>query len=278
MNDLTNYFEEEEKKEGGGTKEGILAVSASRATQEVQGAIVSAKKFPRDQFESYRKIMKSCERPSLSQQAMYAYPRGGSMVTGPSIRLAEVMAQCWGNLDFGIRELSQKEGESIVESFCWDLESNVRQTKTFTVKHERHLKGGRVVKLKDTRDIYELVANQGARRLRACILGIIPGDITEAAVQKCDDTVKNGDSEPFETRLKKMITAFDKLGVSSKLIEERVGHKIEAIVPAEFVDLIKIYTSIKDGVSDRKQWFNFGKEVDENTVSLNEKFSKQPPA
>lgn len=82
----------------------------SRQAQEVQGAMVIAKRFPRDEVESFNRIMQSCKRKSLAESAMYEYPRGGTKVSGPSIRLAEAMAQNWGNIDFGITELEQKMG------------------------------------------------------------------------------------------------------------------------------------------------------------------------
>ena len=101
----------------------------SRQAQEVQAAMVVAKRFPRDEIEANNRILNACKRKSLAERAIYEYPRGGENVTGPSIRLAEVMAQNWGNLDFGITELEQKNGESTVMAYCWDLETNTRQTK-----------------------------------------------------------------------------------------------------------------------------------------------------
>lgn len=89
------------------------------------------------------------------------------------------------------------------------FETNTRQTKIFTVKHERKAKG-KTNKLTDSRDVYELTANMGTRRMRACILGIIPGDIVDAAVQKCNDTLINGQKEPLEDRLRKALDAFKK--------------------------------------------------------------------
>lgn len=71
---------------------------------------------------------------------MYEYPRGGTKVTGPSIRLAEAMAQNWGNLDYGLIELEQKAGESQVMAYAWDLETNTRQTIVFSVPHIRATK------------------------------------------------------------------------------------------------------------------------------------------
>lgn len=112
----------------------------SRQTQEVQGQIIMAKKFPRDEIAARNRILTACQRKRLAEQAEYEYQRGTSKVTGVSIRLAEAMAQNWGNLDFGFVELEQRAGESQVMAYCWDLETNTRQTKIFAVPHIRETK------------------------------------------------------------------------------------------------------------------------------------------
>jgi hypothetical protein len=174
--------------------------AVSRQAQEIQAAMVIAQKFPRNQSRAFTNIMEACKRKSLAERAVYSFPRGGKSVTGPSVRLAETMARAWGNLDFGVIELEHQQGESTMMAYAWDLETNVRQTKVFTVKHIRDKKGGVSVKLEDQRDIYELTANQGARRMRACILGILPGDIVDAAVEQCDKTLA-GNEEPLIDRV-----------------------------------------------------------------------------
>ena len=116
----------------------------NRQAQEVQAAMVIAKRFPRNEVDSFNRILRSCQRKSLAETATYEYPRGGAKVTGPSIRLAEAMAQNWGNIDFGITELEQSNGESQVMAYAWDLETNTRQTKIFTVPHIRGTKKGNI--------------------------------------------------------------------------------------------------------------------------------------
>ena len=239
--------------------------------QEVQGAIVLARKFPRDLNAIDLKIDQACKRQKLAEKAMYAYPRRGSVVTGPSIRLAEAIAQIYGNLDFGIRELEQRDGESVVEAYCWDSESNVRQTKTFTVKHNRKARG-KITRLTDPRDIYELVANNGARRLRACILGVVPGDIIDSAVEACEKTLAGANKAPIADRVKSMLKLFSDIGVSQKMIEKRLGHKIEATIETEILSLAKIYNSIKDEMSSRWDWFeNPEKKGESSSGDLNQK-------
>lgn len=231
----------------------LVEVEQQRALAEVQGAIILAHKFPRNQIEAMDRIMVACQRPGLAEQALYSYARGGTEITGPSIRLAEAIAQNWGNLQFGIKELEQRNGESTVEAFCWDVETNVRQVKSFQVKHERHTKKGSY-KLEDPRDIYEAVANQGARRLRACILGIIPGDVIDAAVNQCEQTSKaKADTSP--EALKKLVDAFAAYKVTKEQIEKRIQRRLDTITPAQLVQLRKIYNSMKDGMSGPGDWF-----------------------
>ena len=257
MNDIQKsqdlgFAKSETQKEEGA----LVQVAESRAVAEVQAAYVIAKKFPRNQHECYSNIMEACKRPFLAEQAMYAYPRGGTLVTGPSIRLAEAMSQCWGNLDCGIREVSQANGVSIGEAYAIDLQTNTRATKIFHVPHVRDTKKGRV-KLTDARDIYEIVANQGSRRLRACILAILPGDVVEAAVDRCKKTLESSDV-PLTEQVRKMIVAFDEFGIKVEHLEKRLGHKLDAIIAAEIVTLKNIYKSIKDGMAAREDFFDIG--------------------
>lgn len=236
----------------------ILAeTQSSRAVQEVQAAMIIAKKFPRDENAAVVRIRKSCQRKRLAEVAVYSYPRGSTTVEGPSIRLAEAMAQCWGNLDFGIVELEQRHGESTCMAYCHDLETNTKQTKIFQVKHVRDTKRGPQA-LKESRDIYELVSNQGARRVRACILGVIPGDVIDEALDEINKTLKtSGGDKPLAERVRAMLMAFDGQGVTSAMIEKRLQHKTASITEHELVGLRKIYTSLKDGASVREDWFEF---------------------
>ena len=119
-----------------------------------------ARGAPRDPVAAMDKILNACARPTLADAAVYTYARGGTDISGPSIRLAEAIAQSWGNLSFGIRELEQRNGESQVLAYAWDMETNTRREIAFSVKHVRHTKHG-VQQLEDPRDIYEIVANNG---------------------------------------------------------------------------------------------------------------------
>ena len=248
---------------GGATTEMVV----SRQAQEVQAAMVVAKRFPRDETQSFARIMQSCKRKSLAERAMYEYPRGGENVTGPSIRLAEAMAQNWGNLDFGVIELEQKPGESTVMAYCWDLETNTRQTKIFTVPHIRQTKKGAKA-LTDPRDIYEMVANQGARRLRACILGIIPGDVVDAAVEECNRTLMGKSDKPLVDRVRDMVSVFqEQFGVPQECLEQYIGCKASAFTVQSVNRLLGVYNSLKEGRASREDYFTLPTSAEPETAA-----------
>lgn len=234
---------------------GTVEIEASRAIAEAQGKLVIAKKFPRDSARAFAEMMNSCKRVSFATQAMYSYPRGGQTVSGPSIRMAEELARNWGNIEFGTRELSRRDGESEMEAYAWDLETNLVRSIKFTVRHLRDKKGGAVA-LTDERDIYEVTANMGGRRVRACLLAILPPDYVDSAIQECARTIAGGNDEPIADRVRKMLTAFSKWNISAEMIEKKLGKKTSEIFPEEIVELISIHNSLRDGQSKPSDWFS----------------------
>lgn len=225
-----------------------------REVAEVQAAMVIAKRFPRNPVEAMDRILNECTRVGLAEKAQYSFARGGQDIAGPSIRLAEVLGRGWGNMSAGITELSRTNGVSECLAYAWDLETNFRDEKRFQVKHWRDTRQGGYA-IKDERDIYELIANQGARRKRACILAIIPGDVQEAAMKQCDVTLHT-QIQLTPERIKSMVEKFAaEFNVTQEMVEKRIQRRVDAITPALFVNLGKVFNSLKDGMSQPGDWF-----------------------
>ena len=257
MNDL-NVFNGNNQRQEMSVASAATAIAATKQAQEVQARMVVAKKFPRDEAAAMNRILKSCQRTTLAESAMYSYPRGGQEVTGPSIRLAECLAQNWGNIEFGYTELERKQGESTIEAYAWDLETNTRQSKVFTVKHQRDKKGGSQ-ELTESRDIYELIANQASRRVRSCVLAIIPGDVIDAAIQQCEITLKGGamnNGGSLDELITDMILHFANYGVTEEMLSAYIGKSIEAFNEKDVLKLRKVYTSLKDGIVGNEYFLN----------------------
>lgn len=235
---------------------------STREAQEVQAAVFMAKRFPRNENESLARILRACDRVGLATKAVYSYPKGGTKVSGPSVRLAEAIAQAWGNIQSGVVELEQRDGESTCMAYCWDIETNTRECKIFTVKHAIQTKSGMKV-LTDPRDIYELVANQGARRKRSCILNIIPGDIVDEAVARCNKTLSGNNRRPLIDRLREMVDLFQtKYSVPLSSIEKYFGYPLDVFTETDGVNLAGIYNALRDGVAKREDYFQLPKVSD----------------
>lgn len=239
-----------------------------RENTETLAMVAMAKRFPRDVIAATDKILNAFTRVTLAERASYQYSKGGTDVNGPSIRAAEAMAQMWGNLTYGFKEVSRGIGQdgvpfSEVEAFCWDMEANNRQPLQFIVRHWRDTKRGGY-QIKDERDIYELCANQAQRRKRACILAVIPGDISEAAMKQADVTLRaKADTSP--EAMEKMVEAFGAFGVTRAQIEKRIQRRLDTIQPAQVVTLKRIYASLRDDMSTPADWFEV-EEADPNAA------------
>lgn len=245
--------------------------ASAREVAEIQGAMLIARRFPRDQKAAMDRIIDACTRKSLAEEATFQYARGGTDIAAPSIRLAEAIAQNWGNLECGVKELSRVGQYSEVMAYAVDLETGFRDSKVFQVKHWRDTRQGGYA-ITDERDIYELIANMAARRKRACILTVIPGDVVDSAMQQIEVTMK-ADIEITDDTISKMLDAMAKYGVTKEMIEKRIQRRldVETLSPALYLNLKRIYQSMKDGMSGPEEWFDMtaGDEPakDENTTA-----------
>jgi hypothetical protein len=236
---------------------GAAAALASREVAEVLGMIQAAKRYPRDPRVSMQNIINGCARKSLAEQSMYQYARGGQDISGPSIRLAEELARGWGNIMTGVKEISRHAGYSECLAYAIDLETTCRDDKLFQVKHWRDKKNGGGYVVTDERDIYELVANMGARRKRACILAVIPGDVVERAKEQCEATLRTLNREITPELLKTTLEKFARHKVTQEMLEKRIQRNFDKVTPALMVSLGKIYLSLEDGMSRPEEWFDF---------------------
>lgn len=226
---------------------GAVAIEQERAIAEAQGQLILAKKFPRDSNASYAELMEACKMLAFASTAFYSVPRAGGNVNGPSIRLAEEIARCYGNFQYGHRELSRTEGKSEVEVFAWDMEKNNRSIRQITVQHTMDTKDG-PRKLRDQKDIDDKIANVASKQVRGRILALVPKWMVESAIEECRKTLAGGNDEPISVRVRKMTQAFAKFGVTADHLERHLGHKLDEVLADELVDLMGIFNSIREGV------------------------------
>ena len=175
----------------------LLAASQSAAAiQEIQAAVVLAKKFPRDYDKAWANLMKACERKTMAEAASYAYPRGGATVNGPTVNLARVAAQCYGNIRFGLDILRDDQEVMLIEGWGWDIENNIRVTAQDRFKKLIYRKKGGW-QVPDERDLRELVNRRGAILVRNCLLQVLPRGQVRPQGQVLEDHADPGTAGRF---------------------------------------------------------------------------------
>ena len=231
---------------------GLSNALAARESQQVLAWIWAARSFPRNVRDAVDRITVAFSRPSLCEVAMYAYSRGGENISGLSIRAAEELARQWHNVRSGTEEF-RGDGFSECVAFAYDLETGTGFDRKFHVKHWRETKSGGYP-VRNERDIAELVANQGARRERAMILKVIPGDVQDIAERQIELTLKTTAEVNAEV-LQKLLEKFKPYGVLQEHIEQRIQRHLDAMLPAQLVHLRRIFQSLRDGMSTAGDWF-----------------------
>lgn len=201
------------------------SIEQSRAVAEVQAAVTVAQARPRNESIALNRVLESCRTIEVAESAFYKFKRGNETVSDASIRLAEELARCWGNIDYGIMELDRNDDRQMSEmlAFAWDLETNTKSRMTFLVPHRRDTRQGPKA-LTDMRDIYENNANNGARRLRECIFRVLPPYLKEQAKQECYETLRKGTGDkPLNVRIAGAIESFQGRGISLERLEAKLG-------------------------------------------------------
>ena len=257
------------------TGEITKSTSEAEAVSRVQSSIVIAKRFPRDENQAFQSLMLACERPSFADTVVYAFPRGGRTIPGPSVSIAREAARVWGNIHYGLKVITDNEEIRTIRGWAWDVESNayVEAEDTFkkVVQRRQYDQGGAHVGTADEvaseRDLRELTNRRGAILVRNSLLQLIPKDLIEDAIRAAKKTLSSRATEnPAEYR-KKLITAFGSISISVADIEAFLDDKIDRVSGEKLTELRGIYKAITEG---GQKWTDFVKKESKGDVSVDD--------
>jgi hypothetical protein len=201
------------------------AVEQARAVAEVAAAVRVAQDNPRDTTRALDQMRQACGQRALADRAFYSLPRAGGRVEGSTVHLARELARCWGNLDYGIRELRRDDaaGQSEMQAWAWDQESNVRSTRSFIVPHERMARKERQ-KLTDLGDIANNNNSVAARAVRETIFTVLPVWFREEAEATATRTLQDGGGKTQAQQVADAVAHYrDTFNVTVAQLEDRLG-------------------------------------------------------
>lgn len=226
-----------------------------KAAIDVQ--IATAKAFPRNINRATENAVAIVTIDAeTAKTCTYSVPRGGKAITGPSVHLAKILAQCWGNLRVEAKVVDISATQVTSESVCFDLENNLA-IKT-QVKRSIMGRNGRF-----NDDMITVTGNAAnSIALRNAVLSVIPRAIVDKIYNAAKHTITGDISD--ETKLiakrKQVIDALkDTYSVSEAEILKSIGKAaIQHITSDDLVVLIGIGTAIRDGDTTVEQAFRGG--------------------
>lgn len=229
-----------EREIPGAVDAGVLAV-ISKA--EIDTQIATAHRFPRS-LKGFRDeaLAMVTLTEAIADECIYALPRDGKTIEGPSARFAEVIASAWGNSRAGARVVDEAGEFVTAQGVFHDLQKNVAIT--YEVKRRIVDKHGRRFKP----DMIGVTANAACSiALRNAILKGVPkafwSDIYEAARQ----TVM-GDYQTLANRRAAALAAFQKFGVLPERVFEKLGVRGEEDIALEHLVVLRgLLTALKEG-------------------------------
>lgn len=254
--------------------------AAESAKQRIQTAYVMAYQKPRDVDQARVKILKACKRPMFAERVEYSKPVGGSRITGPSVRFAELALREWGNVLSDIYVVYEDDDIRRSKVIITDLETNTTFTKevsvTKTVERrnakDREIIGERrnsygniiyIVKATDE-ELHNKEAALISKALRNEGLRLIPSDIIDEAIFVARETLQNFDAKDPDFAKKRIADSFASIGISPSELKRYLGVPLDAISPAQLQELRGIYQAISAGDS---KWSDYISNKPESTAS-----------
>lgn len=210
---------------------------------EIDMQIATAHKYPRSikRFRDEVQQMVTLNE-QVAGECVYALPRDGKTIEGPSARFAEVVASAWGNSRAGARVVSDVGDFVTAQGVFHDLEKNVAIT--YEVQRRITNKNGQRFKA----DMIGVTANAACSiALRNAILKGVPkafwADMYDAARQCI-----MGDIKTLANRRADAIAVFQRYGVMPAQIFERLDVSGEEDITLEHLLTLRgLLTAIKEG-------------------------------
>ena len=175
---------------------------------EIESQVAVAKRNPRSikRFLDTA-ITTATINPAVAKSCMYSLPRGGKQVSGPSIRLAEIMSSSYQNLRIQTQVVDVDDRFVTVVGTCLDTENNIGVS--IEVKRRITDKNGRVYN-EDMIQVTAAAASAIARR--NAIFAVIPNAFRDVVFEAAKE-VACGRGESFEQTRNQWLDYFVGLGI-----------------------------------------------------------------
>ena len=223
---------------------------------DIDAQVATAHAYPRDLQKVLNKIetLATMDRET-AEDCFYVLRRKGSngqdsVIEGLSVRMAEIIANAWGNLRIATHIVGNDGRMITAQAVCHDLESNVAVCKE--VKRSITTKSGATF----SQDMQVVTGNAAsAIAFRNAVLTVIPKAVTKRIVNNVRN-VALGQAIDVETSRQNVMQYFAKLGVTQEQLffYLEVGG-VQDIDKQKIFELRATANAIKEGTTTVNETF-----------------------
>lgn len=251
---------------------GNQSLAVQLAMAELNQDVTTAKAFPRSVATVMRNITELVMLDEqTAKECVYAVPRDGKTIRGPSIRLAEIIASQWGNCHCASRVVHVDKIEKYVESegVFHDLETGLKRTAR-TRKNISKRDGGLY-----SQDMIMTAGNAAASiGMREAILKGVPKAVWRQAFEHAENVIR-GDITTLVERREEAMKALAGIGVTPERVFAAIGVAgAEEIGIEELADLFAMYQGVKSKETDVDEVFPAVKKNGDQAASLKGKLDQ----
>ena len=249
-----------------------MAVQLQKA--EIDQLVSTAHAFPRSLKRVQSNILGMATLDEESaEECIYALPRGGKPIRGPSIRFAEILKQSYGNCRAAARvvHVDKTEGYIEAEGVFHDLETNAASTAR--VRRRITDRAGRV--LKD--DMIIVTGNAACSiAMRNAILAGVPKPLWRKAYDMVQATI-TGDITTLSENREKAFKALAAFGVKPDQIFASLGVQGEEDITVDHIATLRgMYSALKNGEATVEEMFIGTVKAISDHAKIENPFSAEP--
>jgi hypothetical protein len=223
---------------------------------EIDKQIATAKQYPRD----YQAVLANIKQlatldKEIAEDCFYVLRRkdasgADNIIEGLSVRFAEVVASCWGNLRTGTRIVANNGKTITAQAICHDLETNV--ARSMEISRRITTKSGKTF----SEDMQVVTGNAAsAIAFRNAVLSVIPKAFLKSIITEVK-AMALGQSIDVDQRRQRMLDYFAKIGVSQEQILNYLNlESVDQIAEQELFQLGGTANAIKEGTTTVKETF-----------------------
>lgn len=223
---------------------------------EIDMQVATAHAYPRNEEEALTKMVKlSCMDEDTAADCFYqlkrrSYDGKENVIEGLSVRMAEIIAACWGNLRIQTRIIGNDGKTITAQGICHDLENNVAVSKE--VKRRITTKSGMTY----NEDMQVVTGNAAcAIAYRNAVLSVVPKAVTNSVIKQVRKKLASSEID-VPTARESAIKWFSAKGVSEAQLLDYLGViNVQSIGKEQIFELRALVQAIIEGSTTIEETF-----------------------